>query len=172
MQNTGWSEGFLREAAGDAEADELLALFAEDDALLTSPSRVRMVPAGRSSMEFVQVAGDPYGGAQRLTFRLESVLGDRRVRVGVEDGFVREGAFVPEDLMVSFVLPVVLWEYLRQFTVSPEGEFELQRPWMASSSASESAFIRAYPFLRPTPTDNSVTSPPVSGRKNVGSRYS
>lgn len=164
-----------REPMSDAEVDALLAELREDEVLLTSPKRIRMLPAneaGKDVMVFIQAGADAFGGSQRLSFRVENVMGDQRVSVWIENGGLDiDGEFVPNGMVTSFVLPVVLWEYLRQFTVSSVGEFELQRPWMASLTAAGEAFERAFPFLNPAPTHNAVTSGPVSLRKNVGERY-
>jgi hypothetical protein len=164
-----------QEPMSDAEADELLAALVAEDALMTSPKRIRMLPAsevGADVMVFIHANVDAFGGAQRLSFRVESVVGDERVSVWIEKGGLDiHGEFVPHGAVMSFTLPVVLWEYLRQFTVTSSGGFDLQRPWMASFTAINQAWERAYPYLRARPENNSVTSGSVSSRKNVGERY-
>jgi hypothetical protein len=165
-----------RVAAGRAdEAVAHAAALVAEDALMTSPKRIRMLPAsevGTDVMVFIHANVDAFGGAQRLSFRVESVVGDERVSVWIEKGGLDiNGDFVPHGAVMSFTLPVVLWEYLRQFTVTSSGGFELQRPWMASFTAINQAWERAYPYLRARPDNNSVTSGSVSSRKNVGERY-
>lgn len=163
-----------QEPMSDAEADALLRELMEEDALLTSPGRTRMLTAaetGKQAMVLLQSGVDAFGGTVQLSFRTESVVGDQRVRLCMERGSLDlDGNFVRGGTEISFMMPVAVWEYLRHFTVSPSGEFEIERPWMASFTALQQAWERAFPYLRERPANNDVTARSESSRKNTGNR--